>query len=78
MYTIEVPSRRGHIFLDRLQKACYIQVKKRKVVKEPLNSEFTDEIFFTINVYLDYYYLCKYNSYCFQICVSLLPLKLIK
>ena len=48
MYTIEVPSRREHIFLDRLQKACYIQVKKRRVVKEPLNSEFTDEIFFTI------------------------------
>ena len=26
MYTIEVPSRREHIFLDKLQKACYIQV----------------------------------------------------
>ena len=51
MYTIEVPSQREHIFLDRLQKACYIQVKKRRVVKEPLNSEFTDEIFFTINVF---------------------------
>ena len=48
MYTIEVPSRREHIFLDRLQKACYIQVKKRRVVKEPINSEFNDEIFFTI------------------------------
>ena len=45
MYTIEVPSRREHIFLDRLQKACYIQVKKRRVVKEPINSEFNDEIF---------------------------------
>ena len=51
MYTIEVPSRREHIFLDRLQKACYIQVKKRRVVKELLNSEFADEIFFTINVF---------------------------
>ena len=48
MYTIEVPSRREHIFLDRLQKACYIQVKKRRLVKEPINSEFNDEIFFTI------------------------------
>ena len=51
MYTIEVPSQREYIFLDRLQKACYIQVKKRRVVKEPLNSEFTDEIFFTINFF---------------------------
>ena len=51
MYTIKVPSRREHMFLDKLQKACYIQVKKRRVVKEPLNSEFTDEIFFTINVF---------------------------
>ena len=48
MYTIEVPSPRKHVFLDKLQKACYIQVKKRRVVKEPLNSEFTDEIFFSI------------------------------
>ena len=39
MYTIEVPSQREHIFLDRLQKACYIQVKKRRVVKEPINSD---------------------------------------
>ena len=66
MYTIEVPSRREHIFLDRLQKACYIQVKKRRVVKEPINSEFNDEIFFTINVFfLDDFYFCKYNSYYF-------------
>ena len=52
MYTIKVPSQREHIFLDKLQKACYIQVKKRRVVKEPLNSEFADEIFFTINVFM--------------------------
>ena len=30
MYTIEVPSRREHIFLEKLQKSCYIQVKKKK------------------------------------------------
>ena len=52
MYTIEVPSRREHIFLHKLQKACYIQIKKRRVVKESLNSEFVDEIFFTINVFM--------------------------
>ena len=52
MYTIEVPSWREHIFLDKLQKACYIQIKKRRVVKESLNSEFVDEIFFMINVFM--------------------------
>ena len=30
MYTIEVLSRQEHMFLDKLQKACYIQVKKKK------------------------------------------------
>ena len=65
MYTIEVPSRREHLFLDRLQKACYIQVKKRRVVKEPINSEFNDEIFFMIVFFLDDFYFCKYNSYYF-------------
>ena len=33
MYTIEVPSRREHIFLDRLQKACYIKLKKEDWLK---------------------------------------------
>ena len=52
MYTIDVPSQREHIFLDKLQKACYIQVKKIRTVKEPLLSEYVDEIYFTINVFL--------------------------
>ena len=30
MYTVEVPSRRKHIFLEKLQKSCYIQEKKKK------------------------------------------------
>ena len=51
MYTIEVPSRKEHIFLNRLQKACFIQVKKRRRDKTILNSKFADEIYFTINVY---------------------------
>ena len=50
MYTIEVPSLREHIFLEKLQKSCYIQVKKRRTEREPINSEFTDDIFFTINI----------------------------
>ena len=52
MYTIEVPLRREHIFLDKLQKACYIQVKKRRTVKELLLSEYDAEIYFTINFFL--------------------------
>ena len=44
--------KREHMFLDKLQKACYIQVKKRRVVKEPINSEFNDEVVFTINVFI--------------------------
>ena len=52
MYTIEVPSRREHIFLEKLQKSCYIQVKKRRTEREPINTEFTDEIFFMINVFI--------------------------
>ena len=52
MYIIEVPSQREHIFLDKLQKACYIQVKKRRTVKELLLSKYDDEIYFTINVFL--------------------------
>ena len=51
MFSIEVPSRREYHFLEDLKKKCYIQVKKRKVEKEPLNSEFLDEIYFTINVF---------------------------
>ena len=52
MYTIKVPLQREHIFLDKLQKACYIQLKKRRTVKELLLSEYVDEIYFTINVFL--------------------------
>ena len=51
MYTIEVPSRKEHIFLDRLQKAYFIVVKKRRTDKVTLNSKFADEIYFTINVF---------------------------
>ena len=51
MYTIEVPSQKEHIFLDKLQKACFIQVKKRRTDETILNSEFTNEIYFAINVY---------------------------
>ena len=51
VFTIEVSSRREYHFLEDLKKKCYIQVKKRRVEKEPLNSEILDEIYFTINVF---------------------------
>ena len=51
MFTIEVPSRREYHFLEDLKKKCYIQVKKRRTEKEPLNSVFLDEIYVTINVF---------------------------
>ena len=31
------------------------------------------KFFLRLIFFLDDYYLCKYNSYCFQICVNLLP-----
>ena len=44
-YTIEVPSRREDHFLEDLKKKkCFIQVIKRRTVKELLESEFLDEI----------------------------------
>ena len=52
MYTIEVASWIEHIFLDKLQKSCYMQLKKRRTVKEPLLSEHVDEIYLAINVFL--------------------------
>ena len=51
MFTIGVPSRREYHFLEDLKKKCYIQVKKRRVVEEPLNSEYLNEIYFTVNVF---------------------------
>ena len=51
MFTIEVPSRREYHFLEDLKKKCYIQVKKRRTEKEPLNSKILDEIYVTINVF---------------------------
>ena len=50
MFTIEVPSRREYHFLEDLKK-CYIQVKKRRVVEEPLNSKYLNEIYFTVHVF---------------------------
>ena len=50
-YTTEVPSRREYHFLEDLKKTCFIQVIKWRTVKEPLENEFLDEIYFTVEVY---------------------------
>ena len=50
-YTIEVPSQKEHHFLEDLRKKCFIKVVKRRTVKEMLESEFSDEIFFIVKVY---------------------------
>ena len=51
MFTIEVPSKKEHIFLKKLEEACFIKVKKRRTDKTVLNSEFDNEIYFTINIF---------------------------
>ena len=39
-YIIEVPSRKEYHFLEHLKKCCFLKVVKRRVMKEPLNSDF--------------------------------------
>ena len=50
-YTIEVPSRKENYFLNRLKDACFIQVVNRRTDKTVLNSEYGDEIYFTIKIF---------------------------
>ena len=50
-YTIDVPSWKEYYLLGHLKKYCFLKVIKRRVTKEPLNSEFLDEFHFKIVVY---------------------------
>ena len=50
-YTIKVPSRKEYHFLEHLRKCCFLKAIKRRVTKEPLNSEYLVEIHFTIVIY---------------------------
>ena len=50
-YTIEVPSRQYDYFINRLTDSCFIQVKKRRVEKVQLHSEYINEIYLTIDVF---------------------------
>ena len=50
-YTAEIPSRREHHLLEDIKNKLFIKVKNRKVVKEPVESEYLNEIYLTIAVY---------------------------
>ena len=50
-YTIEVPSRKEHYFVNRLTNSCFIQVKNRRVEEVQLRSEYYNEIYLTIDVF---------------------------
>ena len=50
-YTEEIPSRREHHLLEDIKNKLFIKVKNRKVVEEPVESEYLNEIYLTIAVY---------------------------
>ena len=50
-YTIEVPSRKEHYFVNGLNNSCFIQVKNRRVEKAQLPSEYYNKIYLTIDVF---------------------------
>ena len=50
-YIAEIPSRREHHLLEDIKYKLFIKVKNRKVVEEPVESEYLNEIYLTIAVY---------------------------
>ena len=50
-YTAEIPSRREHHLLEDIKNKLFIKVKNRKVVEEPVESKYLNEIYLTIVVY---------------------------
>ena len=50
-YTAEIPSRREHHLLEDIKNKLFIKVKNRKVVEEPVESKYLNEIYLTIAVY---------------------------
>ena len=49
--TAEISSHREATLLDDLRKSCYLKVKRRRKITEPLKIEFMDEIMFLITVF---------------------------
>ena len=50
-YIAEIPSRREYLLLEDLKKQLFIKVKNRRVVEQPLESQYLNEIYLTIAVY---------------------------
>ena len=50
-YTAEIPSRREHHLLEDIKNKLFIKVKNRKVVQEPVENKYLNEIYLTIAVY---------------------------
>ena len=50
-FTAKIPSCREVTLLDDLSKSCYLKVKRRRKIAEPLTSEFMDEIMFFVTVF---------------------------
>ena len=44
--------KKGTYILNETTRACFIKVKKRRTDKTILNSEFADESYFTIDIFL--------------------------
>ena len=47
-FTIEIPTNREKLYLEELNKACYIKIIKRKTKKGEL---YTNEVYATVEVY---------------------------
>ena len=50
-FTAEIPSHPKATLLEDLSKSCYLKVKRRRKITEPLKSEFMDEIMFLVTVF---------------------------
>ena len=50
-FTAEIPSCHEPMLLDNLFESCYLKVKRRRKITEPLKIEFMGKIMFLIIVY---------------------------
>ena len=50
-FTAEIPSRHEPMLLNNLFESCYLKVKRRRKITEPLKIEFMGKIMFLIIVY---------------------------
>ena len=50
-FICEIPSKKEHVLLEKINKNCYIKVINRRKKSEPLNSIYDDDFFFKVVVY---------------------------